>query len=216
MRWTARGAVLAVLPALASCAGVVSRSGIISFLEAVQRPFDLHDRTWLGIPAELLAHLIVSASLAGAVAWFWRPKAAAVLLGILILTKEAVDLMNIALYQPVTWAYASGSVVDVLASVAGASLGLWLGTRARRRSSKTTETGIPQTPASLAPVGAATAETALESRQSMPTRGGVNPPKLPRPPPIPEECRVDAPPQSDPKRVQLRSQLRAAYPGRVR
>ena len=128
-----RYAILAGLPVLASCVGGVSRSRIISFLEAVQRPFDLHDRTWLGIPAELLAHLIVSASLAGAVAWFWRPKAAAVLLGILILTKEAVDLMIIALYQPVTWAYASGSVVDVLASVAGASLGLWVGTRARRR-----------------------------------------------------------------------------------
>ena len=123
--------ILAGLPALASCVGVVSRSGIISFLEAVQRPFDLNDRTWLGIPAELLAHLIVSASLAGALAWFWRPKAAAVLLGILILTKEAVDLMIIALYQPVTWASASGSVVDVLASVAGASLGLWVGTRVR-------------------------------------------------------------------------------------
>ena len=40
--------------------------------------------------------------------------------------------MIIALYEPVTWAYASGSVVDVLASVAGAGLGLWVGTRARR------------------------------------------------------------------------------------
>ncbi len=128
-----RYAILAGLPVLASCAGGVSRSRIISFLEAVQRPFDLHDRTWLGIPAELLAHLIVSASLAGAVAWFWRPKAAAVLLGILILTKEAVDLMIIALYQPVTWAYASDSVVDVLASVAGVFLGLWVDTRFRRR-----------------------------------------------------------------------------------
>ncbi len=133
MRRTARAAILATLPALASCGGVVSRSRVLLVLEAVQRPFDLNGQTWLGIPAPLLAHIIVSASLAGAVAWFWRPKAAAVLLGILILTKEAVDLMIIALYQPVTWAYASGSVVDVLASVAGASLGLWLGTRARRR-----------------------------------------------------------------------------------
>ena len=129
----ARTAVLASLPALTSCVGVLSRSRVLSFLEAVQRPFDLHDRTWLGIPAALPAHLIVSASLAGALAWLWRPKAAGVLMGILILTKEAVDLMIIALYQPVTWAYASGSVVDVLASVAGASLGLWVGTRVRPR-----------------------------------------------------------------------------------
>ncbi len=48
------------------------------------------------------------------------------------MAKEAVDLMIIALYQPVTWAYASGSVVDVLVSVAGMSLGLWVGTRSRR------------------------------------------------------------------------------------
>ncbi len=129
----ARAAVLASLPALTSCVGVLSRSRVLSFLEAVQRPFDLHDRTWLGIPAALPAHLIVSASLAGALAWLWRPKAAGVLLGILILTKEAVDLMIIALYQPVTWAYASGSVVDVLVSVAGMCLGLWVGTRARHR-----------------------------------------------------------------------------------
>ncbi len=131
MRWTARVAVLAVLPAVASCVGVVSRSEVISFLEAVQRPFDLHDRTWLGIPAALPAHFIIAASLAGALAWFWRPKAAGVLLGILILAKEGVDLMIIALYQPVTWANASGSVVDVLVSVAGASLGLWINTRVR-------------------------------------------------------------------------------------
>ena len=112
--------------------GWLSRSGAISFLEAVQRPFDLHDRTWLGIPASLPAHLIISAVLAAALAWLWRPKAAGVLLGILILAKEAVDLMIIALYQPVTWAYASGSVVDVLVSVAGAALGLWGVTRVRR------------------------------------------------------------------------------------
>jgi hypothetical protein len=99
----------------------------------LQRPFDLHDRIWLGIPAGLPAHIIVSASLAGALAWFWRPKTAAVLLGTLILSKEAVDLMIIALYQPLTWANAFGSGVDVLASVAGASLGLWVGTRVRPR-----------------------------------------------------------------------------------
>ena len=127
-------AVLASLPTLASCQGVVSRSRVLSFLEAIQRPFDLHDRTWLGIPAALPAHVIVSVLLAGALAWFWRPKAAAVLLGILILAKETVDLMIIALYEPVTWTYASGSVLDVLASVAGACLGLWVGTRARRRA----------------------------------------------------------------------------------
>ena len=127
-------AVLAGLPTLASCEGVVSRSKVLSFLEAVQRPFDLQDRTWLGIPAALPAHVIVSALLAGTLAWFWRPKATAVLLGILILAKETVDLMIIALYEPVTWAYASGSVVDVLASVVGVGLGLWVGTRARRRA----------------------------------------------------------------------------------
>ncbi len=126
-------AVLASLPTLASCQGAVARSRVLSFLEAIQRPFDLHDRTWLGIPAALPAHVIVSVLLAGALAWFWRPKAAAVLLGILILAKETVDLMIIALYEPVTWTYASGSVLDVLASVAGACLGLWVGTRARRR-----------------------------------------------------------------------------------
>ena len=127
-------AVLASLPTLASCQGAVARSRVLSFLEAIQRPFDLHDRTWLGIPAALPAHVIISVLLAGALAWFWRPKAAAVLLGILILAKETVDLMIIALYEPVTWIYASGSVVDVLASVAGACLGLWVGTRARRRT----------------------------------------------------------------------------------
>lgn len=113
--------------------GWFSRSRIVSFLEAVQRPFDLHDRTWLGIPASLPAHFIISVFLAGALAWLWRPKATGVLLMILILAKEGVDLMIIALYQPLTWAYASGSVVDVLVSLAGASLGLWVGIRARRR-----------------------------------------------------------------------------------
>ena len=133
MRRTARAAVLAGLPGLASCTRVVSRPSIISFLEAVQRPFDLHDRIWLGIPAALVAHLVVSAALAGTLAWLWRPRAVGVLLGILILTKEAIDLMIITLYEPVTWAYASGSVVDVLASVVGAALGLWVGIRLRRK-----------------------------------------------------------------------------------
>ena len=132
-RRTARAVALASPPALASCEAVGSRSKVLSFLEAVQRPFDLQDRTWLGIPVELLAHLIVSASLAGALAWLWRPKAAAVVLAILILSKEAVDLMIVALYEPVTWAHAYSSVVDVLASVAGAYLGLWVGTRGRQR-----------------------------------------------------------------------------------
>ena len=94
-------AILASLPTLASCEGVVSQSKVLSFLEAAQKPFDLHDRTWLGIPAAPLAHVIVSVLLAGALAWFWRPKATAVLLGILILSKEIVDLMIIALYEPV-------------------------------------------------------------------------------------------------------------------
>jgi alkanesulfonate monooxygenase SsuD/methylene tetrahydromethanopterin reductase-like flavin-dependent oxidoreductase (luciferase family) len=109
---------------------------VLSFLEAVQRPFDLQDRTWLGMPAALPAHLIISALLAGALAWLWRPRAAGVLLGGLILAKEAVDLMIIALYQPVTWAYASGSVVDVLVSAAGAWLGLWVGGRGSAASRK--------------------------------------------------------------------------------
>ena len=122
---------MAGLPVLASCVGAVSRSRVLSFLEAIQRPFDLNDRTWLGVPAALPAHFIVSASLAGALAWFWRPRPAAILLGILILTKEAVDLMIIALYQPLTWANGLGSVVDVLASVAGVGLGLWVGNWAR-------------------------------------------------------------------------------------
>jgi hypothetical protein len=131
----ARAAALASLPALASCAEVVSRSEVISFLEAVQRPFDLHDRTWLGIPAALPSHLIISALLAGALAWLWRPKAAGILLGILILAKEALDLMIVALYQPLTWPYASSSLVDVLVSFAGVCLGLWVANRARHGSS---------------------------------------------------------------------------------
>ncbi len=133
VRRITRVAAMVTLPTMASCKGVVSRSTVLSFLEAVQRPFDLQDQTWLGIPAALPAHLIVSALLAGALAWLWRPKAAGILILILILAKEAVDLMIIALYEPLTWAYASGSVADVVVSIAGAGLGLWVGTRARRR-----------------------------------------------------------------------------------
>ena len=124
--------VLASLPALASCGGMVSRTRVLSFLEAIQRPFDLNDRSWLGIPAALSAHLVVSASLAGTLAWFWRPKATAVLLGILILTKEAVDLMIISLYQPLSRANAYGSAADILVSIVGGCLGLWVGSRARQ------------------------------------------------------------------------------------
>ena len=132
-RRTARAVLLASLATVASCQGVVSRSRVLEFLETVQSPFDFHDRTWLGIPVALLAHFIVSASFAGVLARLWRPRAAGVLLAILILSKEAVDLTIIALYQPVTWDYASGSVVDVLVSVAGGYLGLWVGTRGRQR-----------------------------------------------------------------------------------
>jgi len=132
-RGTARAVVLASLATVASCQGVVSRSRVLEFLETVQSPFDFHDRMWLGIPVALLAHFFVSASFAGVLARLWRPRAAGVLLAILILSKEAVDLTIIALYQPVTWDYASGSVVDVLVSVAGAYLGLWVGTRGRQR-----------------------------------------------------------------------------------
>lgn len=133
-RRTARAITLAGVLALASCEAGVSRSKVLSFLEAAQRPFDLKDRIWLGIPAAMPAHLIVSALLAGVLARLWRPNAAGVIVGILILSKEAVDFMIIALYEPVTWAYASGSIVDVLASVAGASMGLWVGARDRRRA----------------------------------------------------------------------------------
>lgn len=133
-RRTARAVALTSLPILASCGAVVSRSRVLSFLEAVQRPFDLQGRAWLGIPVALLAHLLVSALLVGILGWLWRPKPAGVLLAVLILSKEAVDLMIIALYEPVTWAYASGSVVDVLASVAGVCLGSWVGVRTRRRA----------------------------------------------------------------------------------
>ena len=124
--------MLVGLPTLASCEAVDSRAKVLSVLEAMQSPFDLQDLTFLGIPAAVPAHVIVSALLAGALVWFWRPKAVGVLLGILILGKEAVDLMIIALYEPVTWARASGSVVDVLASVAGVYLGFWVCARMRR------------------------------------------------------------------------------------
>ena len=128
----AKAAVAVSLPALGSCDGGVSRSGALSFLEAIQEPFDLGGRIWLGVPAELWAHFVVSAFLAGLLAWLWRPRAAAILLGVVILTKEALDLTIIALQQPVTWTYASDSAVDVLVSVAGVLVGLWVGTRAER------------------------------------------------------------------------------------
>ena len=134
VRRAVRAALLAGLPTLASCAGGPTRSRVLTLLEAVQRPFDLNDRIWLGIPAPLPAHFIVSALLAGALAWFWRPTSAVVLVGILILSKEVVDSMIIALYEPLTWAHASGSVVDVLVSVAGVGFGVWVGTRRRPRS----------------------------------------------------------------------------------
>ena len=128
---TAKRVALVSLPALASCGGLVSRRGVLSFLEAVQRPFDLNDRSWLGIPAALPAHLIVSASVAGTLAWLWRPKATAILLGVLILAKEVVDLTIIALYQPLSPANVYGSAVDILVSVVGGGLGLWVGSRGR-------------------------------------------------------------------------------------
>ena len=100
MRLTARAGVLASLPALASCVEVVSRSGVRSFLRGRAKALRPARPDLAGHPAALPAHFIVAAALAGALAWLWRPKAAAILLGILILTKEAVDLMIIALYQP--------------------------------------------------------------------------------------------------------------------
>ncbi len=119
----------------------MARSGVLRFLEAVQRPFDLTGQIWLGVPAPFPAHFIVSASLAGALVWWWRPKPAGILLGIVILAKEAVDLMIISLYEQLTWVYASGSVADVLVSCAGAGLGFWVATYTRRRFVEATETG---------------------------------------------------------------------------
>lgn len=125
----AKAAVAISLPALGSCTGEASRSAVLSFLEAVQRPFDLGGSTWLGVPAALPAHFIISALLAGALARFWRPRTAGIFVGAMILAKEILDLAIIALYQPVTCSYASGSVVDVLVSAAGLGLGLWVTSR---------------------------------------------------------------------------------------
>ena len=128
MRRSARGAILVGLPGLASC-GATSRNGFVRFLEALQRPFDLNGRTWLGVPAPLPAHFIVSATLAGLLAWLWGRKAAVVLLGFAILAKEGVDLTIIASYQPLTSANAVGSASDIVVSVLGAGLGLWMANR---------------------------------------------------------------------------------------
>ena len=117
----------------------MSRSGVLTFLNAVQRPFDLAGQIWLGVPAPLLAHFIISVSLAGVLAWFWRPKAAGILSGIVILAKEGVDLTIIALNEPLTWAFASGSVVDLPVSFAGVGLGLWVASKVRRASVEATE-----------------------------------------------------------------------------
>ena len=106
---------------------------MLSFLEAVQRPFDLGGLTLLGVPAALPAHFLVAALLAGVLARVWRPKAAGILVGAMILAKEIMDLAIIALYQPVTWSYASNSVMDVLVSVAGLWLGLWVTSRVKGR-----------------------------------------------------------------------------------
>jgi hypothetical protein len=129
----AKAAVAISLPLLGSCTGAVSRSGVLSFLEAIQRPFHLGSGTWLGIPVAWSAHFITSALLAGVLARVWRPKAAAILVVAMILAKEIMDLAIIALYQPVTWSYASNSVMDVVVSVAGVWLGLWVTSRVTGR-----------------------------------------------------------------------------------
>lgn len=130
-----RSATIGAASVFLSCGRSEERSTVISFLEAVQRPFDLHDVTVLGIPAELPAHLLLSALLAAALAWWWRPLAAVLLIGVLIVVKEAVDLGIVALYEPVTWAYAEDSVLDVAVSIAGVAIGL-LGVHWVRASGK--------------------------------------------------------------------------------
>ncbi len=120
LRSTTIGAALVFL----SCGRSVERSTVISFLEAVQRPFDLHDVTVLGIPAELPAHLLLSALLAAVLAWLWRPRWAFVLIGALIVVKEVWDLAIVTLYEPLTWTYMSDSVQDVAVSIAGVGIGL--------------------------------------------------------------------------------------------
>ncbi len=120
LRPAAIGAALVFL----SCGRSVERSTVISFLEAVQRPFDIHDVTVLGIPAELPAHLLLSALLAAVLAWLWRPRWAFVLIGALIVVKEVWDLAIVTLYEPLTWTYMSDSVQDVAVSIAGVGIGL--------------------------------------------------------------------------------------------
>lgn len=129
----ARLAATATAVLVASCARSTESARVRSFLEAVQSPFDLGDRTLLGVPAQPLAHLFVAAILVAALAWWWRPRAAGVLAGVLIVGKEVVDLSIIALYQPVTWTYASDSVWDIGLSLVGGAVGLWAALRARRR-----------------------------------------------------------------------------------
>ena len=119
-----RSATICAAAVLLSCQRSVERSTVISFLEAVQRPFDLHDVTVLGIPAELPAHLLLSALLAAVLAWLWRPRWAFVLIGALIVVKEVWDLAIVTLYEPLTWTYMSDSVQDVAVSIAGVGIGL--------------------------------------------------------------------------------------------
>ena len=128
LRSTAIGASSVFL----SCGRSVERSTVISFLEALQRPFDLHGMTVLGIPAELPAHLLLSALLAAVLAWLWRPRWACLLIGALIVVKEALDLAIIALYEPLTWTYVTDSVLDVAVSIAGVGIGLLSITWVRR------------------------------------------------------------------------------------
>lgn len=117
---------------LLSCGPGEGRSGLLASLEALQRPFDLDGVTWLGIPAELPAHLLLSAFLAVVVAWLWRPRGAVVLIGSLIVLKEGLDLAIICLYEPLRWTYLSDSLLDVVVSFAGIAIGL-LGVARMRR-----------------------------------------------------------------------------------
>ncbi len=164
-----RLAALAITVLSTSCAPSGDSTGVRSFLEAVQSPFDLGDRTLLGVPAQPLAHLVVAALLVAALAWWWRPMVAGVLAGGLIVAKEAVDLTIVALYQPVTWTYASDSVWDVALSVVGGGVGLWVALRVRRRRSTVSPREESSTGARHAPEG------------SEPGRGDGNPPSDPGP-----------------------------------
>ena len=76
---------LSLVSVCASCGSSLERSSLVSFLEAVQRPFDLTGVTLLGVPAEPPAHLLLSALLAGLLAWWWRPLGTTVLIGALAL-----------------------------------------------------------------------------------------------------------------------------------